>query len=116
MLREGHLEAVLHVFSYIKPKSNSRLIFDPMEPNVGDSKFVECVWSNFYPHANEALPLNAPKSLGKGVTPQNFVDSNHAGDKVSQCSCTGVVIFLNYGMIDWLSKKQSTVETSVFSA
>ena len=26
------------------------------------------------------------------------------------------VNFLNYGMIDWLSKKQSTVETSVFGA
>eukprot|EP00804_Cyclotella_cryptica_P004574 CCRYP_006921-RA/>CCRYP_006921-RA protein AED:0.18 eAED:0.18 QI:0/-1/0/1/-1/0/1/0/109 len=43
-----------------------------------------------------------------------FVDSNHAGEKVSRRSRTGFVIFLNYGMIDWLSKKQSTVETSVF--
>ncbi len=45
-----------------------------------------------------------------------FVDSDHAGDKVSQCLRTGFVIFLSYGMIDWLSKKQSTVETSVFGA
>jgi hypothetical protein len=45
-----------------------------------------------------------------------FVDSNHAGDKVSQCSRTSFVIFLNYDMINWLSKKQSTVETSVFDA
>ena len=45
-----------------------------------------------------------------------FVDSNHAGEKVSRRSRTGFVIFLNYGMIDWLSKKQSTVETSVFGA
>jgi hypothetical protein len=29
---------------------------------------------------------------------------------------TGIVIFLNCGMIDWLSKKQSTVETSVSGA
>ena len=48
MLREGHLKAALHVFSYLKLKSNSRLIFDPMEPNVGDSNFVECDWSNFW--------------------------------------------------------------------
>eukprot|EP00804_Cyclotella_cryptica_P004585 CCRYP_006915-RB/>CCRYP_006915-RB protein AED:0.44 eAED:0.44 QI:0/-1/0/1/-1/0/1/0/133 len=45
-----------------------------------------------------------------------FVDSDHAGDKVIQRSRTGFVIFLDYGMIDWLSKKQSTVETSVFGA
>ena len=65
---EGHLEAARHVFSYLKSKSNSRVIFDPMEPNVGDSNFVECDWSNFYPGASEALLPNAPKPLGKGVT------------------------------------------------
>eukprot|EP00804_Cyclotella_cryptica_P024735 CCRYP_001712-RD/>CCRYP_001712-RD protein AED:0.26 eAED:0.27 QI:0/-1/0/1/-1/0/1/0/353 len=40
MPREGHLEAALHVFSYLKSKSNSWLIFDPMEPDVGESVFV----------------------------------------------------------------------------
>jgi hypothetical protein len=39
-----------------------------------------------------------------------FVDSDHAGDKVSRRSRTGFVIFLNYGIIDWLSK------ASVFGA
>ena len=29
MPREGHLEAARHVFSYLKSKSNSRLVFDP---------------------------------------------------------------------------------------
>eukprot|EP00804_Cyclotella_cryptica_P028067 CCRYP_017276-RA/>CCRYP_017276-RA protein AED:0.08 eAED:0.14 QI:0/0/0/1/0.25/0.2/5/0/724 len=116
MPREGHLEAALHVFSYLKLRSNSRLIFDPKEPNVGESDFVECDWSDFYLGAEEALPPNAPKPLGKGVTLRMFVDSDHAGDKVSRRLRTGFAIFLNYGMIDWLSKKQSTVETSVFGA
>jgi hypothetical protein len=48
MPHKGHLEAALHVFSYLKLKSNSRLIFDPKEPNVLKSDFVECDWSNFY--------------------------------------------------------------------
>jgi hypothetical protein len=65
---EGHLEAALHVLSYLKSKSNSRLIFDPMEPNVGDSNFVEYDWSNFYQGVSEAQSSNAPKPLGKGVT------------------------------------------------
>eukprot|EP00804_Cyclotella_cryptica_P013947 CCRYP_002465-RA/>CCRYP_002465-RA protein AED:0.03 eAED:0.04 QI:0/0/0/0.83/0.6/0.5/6/0/916 len=114
MPREGHLEAALHVVSYLKSKSNSGLIFDPMEPDVGGYNFVECDLSDFHPGASEALPPNAPKPLGKGVTLRMFVDSNHAGDKVSRRSRTGFVIFLNYCMIDWLSKKQSMVETSVF--
>eukprot|EP00804_Cyclotella_cryptica_P031327 CCRYP_011128-RA/>CCRYP_011128-RA protein AED:0.39 eAED:0.39 QI:0/-1/0/1/-1/1/1/0/181 len=54
MLREGDLEAALHVFSYLKLKSNSRLIVDPREPDVGKSDFVECDWSDFYPGATTA--------------------------------------------------------------
>eukprot|EP00804_Cyclotella_cryptica_P016786 CCRYP_002072-RA/>CCRYP_002072-RA protein AED:0.33 eAED:0.33 QI:0/0/0/1/0/0/2/0/379 len=105
MSREGNLEAALHVFSYLKSKSNSRLIFDPMEPDMGGSNFAECNWSDFYPGASEALPPNAPKPLGKGVTLC-----------IEPTLANRFVIFRNYGMIDWLSKKQSTVETSVFGA
>ena len=81
------------MFLYLKLKSNSRLIFDPIEPYVGDSNFVEHDWSNFYPGANEALPPNALKPLGKGVMLRMFIDSDHAGEKVSQCSRTRFVIF-----------------------
>jgi hypothetical protein len=117
MPREGHLEAALHVFSYLKSKSNSRLIFDPMEPNMGNSNFVECDWSDIYlMGASEALPPEAPKPLRKGVMLRMFVDSAHTGAKMSPHSRTGFVIFLLYGIIDWLSKKQSMVETSVFAA
>eukprot|EP00804_Cyclotella_cryptica_P020242 CCRYP_010924-RA/>CCRYP_010924-RA protein AED:0.27 eAED:0.27 QI:0/0/0/1/1/1/2/0/495 len=98
MPREGHLEAALHVFSYLKSKSNSRLIFDPIEPDVGKSDFVECDWSDFYPGASEAMPPNALKPLGTSVPLCMFVDSNHAGDNVSQRLWTGFVIFLNYGI------------------
>ena len=63
MLPEGHLEATLHVFSYLKLKCNSRLIFDPMEPDVEDSNFVECDWSNFYQGASEVLPPDVPKPV-----------------------------------------------------
>ncbi len=83
MPREGHLETALHVFSFLKSKSNSRLIFDPMEPNVGKSDFVEGDWHEFYAGATKAIPPNAPKPLGKGVTLRMFVDSNHAGEKLS---------------------------------
>jgi hypothetical protein len=67
MPREGHLEVALHVLSYLKSKSNSRLIFDTKEPNAGKSDFVECDWSDFYPGMEEALLPHALKPLGKGV-------------------------------------------------
>jgi hypothetical protein len=83
MLHEGHLEVALHVFSYLKSKSNSRLIFDPKEPNMGKSNFMECDWSDFYLGTKEVLPHNARKPLGKGVMLRMFVESNHPGDNVS---------------------------------
>ena len=44
-----------------------------------------------------------------------FVDSDHAGDKVVCCrSRSSFLIYANIALVQCLSKKQSTVETSVF--
>ena len=45
-----------------------------------------------------------------------WVDSDHTGDKMTRQSRTGYFIFLNTALIDWLSKKQATIECSVFGA
>ena len=45
-----------------------------------------------------------------------WVDSDHTGDKVTRRSRTGYFIFLNTTLINWLSKKQATIEGSVFGA
>ena len=43
-----------------------------------------------------------------------FVDSDHAEDKVSCKSRSGSLIYVNMTLVQWFSKKQLTVETSVF--
>ena len=43
-----------------------------------------------------------------------FMDSDHTWDKVSQRSRSGFLISVNTALVQWFSKKQSTVETSVF--
>ena len=45
-----------------------------------------------------------------------WVDSDHAGDKITRLSLTGYFIFLKIALIDWLSKKQATIKGSVFGA
>ena len=45
-----------------------------------------------------------------------YVDSSHADDKQTRRSRSGYFIFLNMAPVAWLSKKQATVETSVFGA
>ena len=64
----------------------------------------------------EAIPPKAPDPRDKEVDLRIFVDSDHTGDKLTRRSRTGYIIFLNNAPIVWLSKKQATIETSVFGA
>jgi hypothetical protein len=43
-----------------------------------------------------------------------FVDYDHAGEKMKSRSRNGFVIYLNMAPIVWFSKRQPTVESSVF--
>ena len=114
--REGHLDAALHIMSYLGNHHNSRLIFDPSYPTIDYSSFPECEWKEFYPGAEEPIPPDAPEARGRPVDLRMFVDSDHAGDKSIRRSRTGMLIFCNNALIDWVSKRQSTIETSVFGA
>jgi hypothetical protein len=64
----------------------------------------------------EAIPPNMPPPLGKDVDLCMMVDSDHAGEKRTQHSHTGFIIFCNLASIIWLSKQHMTIETSVFGA
>ena len=64
----------------------------------------------------EAIPPDMPPPLGKDIDLRMMVDSDHAGDKMTRRSRTGFLIFCNLAPIIWISKKQSTIETSVFGA
>jgi hypothetical protein len=60
--------------------------------------------------------MNASPPLGKEVDLCMMVDSNHAGEKMTQRLCTGFLIFLTMSLVNWLSQKQPTIELSVFGA
>ena len=60
--------------------------------------------------------MNTPEPQGKKVDICMFVDSDHAGDKVSCRSRSGFLIHVNNKLMQWFSKMQSMVETSVFGA
>jgi len=115
--REGHLEAALHVMAYLKQKHNSHLIFDPTYPDIGMSSFPTYDWTKFYGDVQEAIPPDMPEPLGKDLDVCLFCDSDHAGEKCARHSHnTGFLIFCNMALIDWIPKKQATIETSVFGA
>ena len=57
-----------------------------------------------------------PEPLGYGVKMSVFVDADHAGEKVTRSSHTGILIYLNNAPINWYSKKKNTVESSTFGS
>jgi hypothetical protein len=101
---------------FLKFKHNSRLIFDPTYPDIDQITFPKFDWIEFYGNVEEAINPDMPPPLGKDFQIQMMVDSDHAGEKRTQRSRTGFLIFCNLAPIVWLSKQQAIIETSVFGA
>ncbi len=119
--RTGHINQALHIFKYLDIHSSCEITFDPKEyliPEIQYDTAKEKVTAmkGLYPDAVEEIPPNAPEPRGKPVQINCFVDSDHAGDKVTRRLQTGIIIYLNRAPISWYSKKQSTVESSTFGS
>jgi len=114
--RVGHLEQVLHRFAYLKHHENSNMVFDPNYITWDSEAFEKYDWTEFYKDAKGQVPPNAPAPRGHAVQINAFIDADHAGNRVTRRSHTGILIHLNCAPIIWFSKAQSTVEASTFSS
>jgi hypothetical protein len=95
---------------------NARAVFDPTYPAVDMGTFIKTDWKSMHGDAKEMIPSDAPFNRGNEVDLLLFVDSDHAGEQFTRRSRTGFVIYLNMAPIVWFSKRQPTVESSVFGA
>ena len=64
----------------------------------------------------EELPSSMPAPRGLGFVMRAFVDADHAGDSITRRSRTGFLVYLNMAPVYWMSKKQTSVETSSFGS
>ena len=122
--RIGHLEQALHIFRYLEKHDRSWMVMDhtsfdvewrPINNEPSPQERARLMKLQF-PDAKEILPHNMPEPLGKPVDINVFVDADHAGNRVTRRSHTGIIIFCNLCPISWYSKRQNTVETSTFSS
>lgn len=117
--REDHLRKLFQIFSYLKTHTNPHL---PNWWNSREEKFPKKDWKGtpYYKGSDESLkdsiPENAPEPLGQGIVMSAWVDSDHAGDKVTRRSRTGFLVYLQSSLVYWFSKKQGSVETSSFGS
>jgi hypothetical protein len=104
LVREGHLEAMFHVFAYPAFHHNMRVVFNPMYPDIDMGAFNTVNWKPMYGDVKEVLPLNAPPPRGKEIDLRLYVDSDHADEKFMQGSRTGLVIYWNMALLVWYFK------------
>ena len=95
---------------------NSQLAFDPSCPHINHHNFWEYDWTDFHEGAGETIPPNTPLPRHEEVDLCMFVDSNHVGSFWTRSSKTKFMRYMNMPFIDWYSKMQSTIESSVFGA
>ena len=117
--REGHLEQVLRIFGYLKSHHNAELVFDPTFPEIDMSQFERRDWTTSeFGHVDgrEEMPPNQPTPRGAGFVITAKVDADHASNVVTRRSRTGFLVYINSALIYWLSKKQTSVESSSFGS
>jgi len=122
--RKGHLTQLLNILFYLKHHERSWMVLDPSSFEVeGTPKGEESSprertrhMKEIYTDAEDTKPYNMPLPLGKSVDISVFVDADHAGNKVTRRSHTGIIVYCNLSPILWYSKRQNTVETSTFGS
>ena len=125
--RKGHLDALFHMFAYLKKHHNSEMVFDPSEPDVDTNDFPREDWSlSIYGNVSEELPKSKPfedsgpgdmpEPRGQGFRMRVYVDCDLGGELVTRRSRTGFAVFLNNAPIYWMSKKQGSCEVSTFGS
>ena len=92
------------------------MYFDPKKTIMSKDRFQRFDWEYLYPDACEPIPLDIPRPRGKSLLTHCFVGANHAGDKTTRRSMTGILIYFNIAPIIWHSKRKNGAETSMFGS
>ena len=120
--RQGHLDEALNIVAYLDKIKNSKLVMksEPMgflkDERLSSRFNKDADWFEFYGDVQEEVPSDAPTPLGKPVEINAWVDADHAGDRLTRRSHTGILIFVQSAPIFWYSKRQATIESSTFGS
>ena len=117
LLREGHLNSVFKMISFLKSDHNSTTVCESTSPEIDQTQFLTEAWSeNPYGPCKKDTPSNAPSPRGIRFTMRAFVNSDHAGASVTRRSRTDFIVFLNSDPSLVYSKNQGSCETSSFGS
>lgn len=90
-----------------------RVVLNHTTPNIDETVFPNGDWTDFYRDIVKEDPPNMPVPLGNSVVMSCFIDADHAGNKVTRRSHTGIFILLNNAPITAFGKRQNTLVKNV---
>ena len=120
--RRGHLEEALNIVAYLDKMKHSKLVMksEPLgflkDERIAKRFNKDAEWYDFYGDVKEEVPSDAPIPLGRPVEINAWIDADHAGDRLTRRSHTGILIFVQGAPIFWFSKRQATIESSTFGS
>ena len=122
--RIGHLTQSLNLMHYLKLHDRSWIVFDPSKFDIEWEPFGEemhpreraKLLAKIYPDSNSGDPPGMPEPRGASIQITAFVDADHAGNRVTRRSHTGIIVFGNMAPLRWYSKRQNNVESSTFGS
>ena len=113
---EGHLKLALRAFGYIKQTPNKVIAIDsrPLPINRTAPDFDKLIpdFLQDYPDAKEEMASHFPKMFGPIMDTTILVDADHAHDKATRKSITGLLAFVGSTPVLWLSQRQGSIASS----
>ena len=111
--RMGHLKQAIHIFHYLDRHNRTWMMMDPSrfdvewhpEKNECGPQERAMQMKEIYVDTEESIPPNAPEARGNAMDINVFVDADHAGNRVTRRSHTGIIIYGNMSPIMWFSKR-----------
>ena len=118
--REYHLELAVRVFGYSKTCPDEQIAIDsrPMIFKRDELDYTVLIpdFLKDYPEASEEMDPGFPPSFGPILETTILVDSDHAHDKKTRRSLTGLIVFVGSTPVLWLSKRQGSIASSTYAA
>ena len=119
--REGHLKLLLHVFGYLKKWPNKAIAVDsrpkpaPKEARTFEADFL-ADYDYAIPDHEQDYGEICPKAIGTALEVSVYFDSDHAHDKKTRRSISGILGFVGRTPVSWFSKRQGAVASSTYEA
>ncbi len=95
--REHHLELACYLFGYLKKHPNRRIVVDSRSLLVDDDLRTTSFHPDFledYPDAYEDVATDFPIPSGRELETSLFFDADHAHDRVTRRSISGLIVFV----------------------